>query len=135
MKKTTVRRAIVTALALATVTLLIGGCPSSGGGYITERGLVGTWTVYFQWSGRTPGVFTMVINADYTYQVPAGPGVGASSGALAISFDGNNIAMVESGPSSEKRTWTGTATSSTRFTGTLISFGGNTGTFDAWKVL
>ena len=116
-----------------TVTVtVVGG--SGSGGYITESDLVGTWTVSFQWSGRTPAVFTMVINSDHTYQVPAAPGVGASSGTLSISINGNSITMVESGPSSERRTWTGTAASSTRFTGTLHTYSGdNTGTFDACK--
>ena len=110
-----------------------GDDSSSSGSQITKNDLVGTWTVSFQWSGRSPGVLTLVINSDFTYSTPAGPGVGASSGTLSITINGNNITMVESGPSSEGTTWIGTATSSTRFAGTWQGANGNTGTFSACK--
>jgi hypothetical protein len=97
------------------------------GNEITESNVVGTWTVDFEWAGRTPGVLSLVVTPNLACQQLAGPGVGATTGTISVA--NNDIKWVmEDGTS-----WSGTGTSSTTMSGSMTSSSGNTGTFNATK--
>src|SRR5271166_5615812 len=82
------RRSVAACLGGLGAVLLFGqsscGGSNSGGStqVFTESDLVGTWTVWFQWVGRTPGSLTLIVASDYSFQIPASPGVGAATGTL-----------------------------------------------------
>jgi hypothetical protein len=88
-------------------------CSSSN---ITQSSAVGTWTLSFQWQGRTPGAIMFENESDGTVTVPGGqPGDSATTTYGTWSVSGNQITWVFS-----DSTWTGTATSSTAITGTIL---------------
>ncbi len=88
----------------------------------------GSWSVQFQWSGRTPGELTIEVAADKTAKIPAGDGVGATTGTWSTSDDTITWSFADGS------TFYGSATASCSIgTGHMKNTAGKLGSFTASK--
>jgi hypothetical protein len=117
----------------------LSNCVSAGGSGATSGGSGstgsqancnpdGTWSVSFQWSGRTPDTLTLEISGTSVTQ-PASAGVSAATGTISVNGEQLTWTM------SDGSTWTGNAGASCAdiSAGTMSSSTGNPGAFTAQK--
>lgn len=66
------------------VSLMVASC--SGGGSSSDAGscATGGWDVQFKWRNRSPGALFIVTDASDKTEIPAGPGVTATTGTAAV---------------------------------------------------
>ncbi len=126
------KRVVLSFLAFVVVGIFLDFCScshsSSSNNSITQSSVVGTWTLNYQWQGRTPSVLTVLNFPDQTCLVPSGQNGGPTAivtGTTTVS--GNQFTWLWS----EGSSWTGKATSSTNLSGTMVNNSGNSGTWTA----
>ncbi len=126
-------RVVLGFLASMVVGLFLDLCScshptNSNNNSITESSVVGTWTLVYQWRGRTPGVLTVLNFPDQTCLVPSGQNGGPTAIVTGTTtVNGNQFTWVWS----EGSSWTGKATSNTNLSGTMVNNSGNSGTWTA----